>query len=253
MGDIFNEMKSDEDIQDWNRNASHYSEIIESRGDRCFPEIKDRFWELIGDPNGLSVLDLGCGQGWLTKELHDRSASVIGIDGSNILIGRAKSLYPDLDFVVYDLSQGLPNLGRKFDIVISHMVVMDILEIELLFSAVSSVLNKSGKFIISLPHPCFFNQKSHRDEKTGEYFKKLRGYLNPDVWRIDSFGGHNHYHRSLTAYFTALSNAGLMVSSFYEPPHQANSDLIDPEFIKQFPVFLLIEATKVEPDNSVEA
>ena len=245
-------MNSEKDIQDWNRNASIYSDIIKSRGDRCFPEIKDRFWKLIGNPKDLCILDLGCGQGWLTQKLYDRGASVVGIDGSNKLIERARSLYPNPDFIVFDLSKGLPNLGHKSDIVVSHMVVMDIPEIETLFSAVSTSLNPSGKFILSLPHPCFFNQKSHRDEKTGEYFKKLRGYLNPDVWRIDSFGGHNHYHRTLTTYFTALRNAGLMTSCFYEPPHQAKSDRIDPEFIKQFPVFLLIEATKVEPDTSAD-
>ena len=212
--------------------------------------MKNRFWELIGNPYGLCILDLGCGQGWLIKKLHERGASVVGIDGSNKLIERARSLYPDLEFVVFDLSKELPDLGRKFDIVVSHMVVMDIPEIETLFSAVSTSLNPLGKFILSLSHPCFFKQKSHQNEKTGEYFKKLRGYLNPDVWRIDSFGGYHHYHRSLSAYFAALRNAGLMISCFYEPPHQAKSVRIDPEFIKQFPVFLLIEATKVEPNTS---
>ena len=242
-------MKSDNDIQDWNRIASKYYEVIESSGDRCFPEIKDQFWESIGNPKDFSILDLGCGQGWLTKELHERGASVIGIDGSSKLIERAKSLYPDIEFIVFDLSKGLSNLKSKFDIVVSHMVVMDIPEIETLFSAVSAVLQASGKFIFSLPHPCFFNQKSHQDEKTGEYFKKLTGYLNSEVWRIESFGGHNHYHRSLTAYFATLHNAGFLVSRLYEPPHQAKSDKIDPNFIKQFPVFLMIEAIKVESNT----
>ncbi len=241
-------MQSKDDIRDWDSIASAYSQKIEACGDRCFPEIRDRFWTTLGDIGGKTVLDLGCGQGWLTKELTNRGAVAIGVDGSGSLIERARSQFPELTFLVADLAEGLPDLDIKFDTIISHMVVMDIPEIKTLFNAVSQALQPGGEFFFTLPHPCFFQQKSHQDV-SGQWFKKVTNYLTPEVWRIDSFGGHNHYHRTIEEYVSALSQVGLLVSHFHEPPHESKSKRIDPEFLKTFPVFLMVGARKTaEPE-----
>lgn len=236
-------MSSETDIEDWNAIAPDYSKRIEASGDRCFPEVTARFWELLGDVQGKGILDLGCGQGWLTKELSDRGANVAGVDGSSVLIDRARSLYPEQSFQVFDLVKGLPDFGSKFDIVVSHMVAMDLPEIDLLFSDVARALKPGGTFLFTLPHPCFFQMKSYQDE-VGMWFKKLTGYLKREVWRIDSFGDYNHYHRAISDYVAALSRAGLFVFEFHEPPHRAKSKEISDEFLKTIPVFLLIAAKK---------
>ena len=64
----------------------------------------------------------------------------------------------------------------------------------------------------------------------------MTGYLEPQVWRIDSFGGHNHYHRSLSYYFDLLRAAGLAVSRIFEPAQRRSRT-------PDIPVFLLVEAT----------
>ena len=245
-------MKSETDIQDWDNIASAYSQKIEAHGDRCFQEIRERFWTTLGDISGKTILDLGCGQGWLTKELTNRGALSIGVDGSGALIERARSLFPELTFHVADLAEGLPDINTQFDVIISHMVVMDIPEIGTLFDSVSRALRPGGTFFFTLPHPCFFMQKSHQDD-AGQWFKKLTGYLKPEVWRIDSFGGHNHYHRTIEEYVTALTRAGLLVFHFHEPPHQSQSKRIDPELLKTFPVFLMVGARKIAEQEHSEA
>ena len=80
--------------------------------------------------------------------------------------------------------------------------------------------------------------------RIGEVVQEGDGYLVEEVWRINSFGGHNHYHRSLSSYINALSEAGLIVSWLHEPPHQSESERIDREFLKTLPVFILIEAVR---------
>src|SRR5882762_9003646 len=37
-------------------------------------------WRFAGDVRGRSVLDAGCGTGYLTRQLHDRGARVTGVD-----------------------------------------------------------------------------------------------------------------------------------------------------------------------------
>ena len=234
-------MSADTDIADWNRIASEYCEKIGEGGRQ--PEIIEPLLERIGEPRGMSILDLGCGQGWLCNELSKQGSSVIGVEGSDRMIDRARAQHPHLDFHVFDLDDGLPELDCDFDLVIANMIVMDLPRMDRLFSDVSQVLKASGRFLMTLPHPCFFNQKSHQDD-SGKWFKKVTGYLKLEIWRIDSFGGHNHYHRKLSNYINTLSEAGLLVSWIQEPAHISNSERIDREFLKTIPVFLLIEAIK---------
>ena len=63
----------------------------------------------------------------------------------------------------------------------------------------------------------------------------MTGYLEPAVWRIDSFGGHNHYHRSFSTDVELLSGVGLAVSRLFEP---TQAGIRTPDM----PVFALVEA-----------
>ena len=54
--------------------------------------------QLLNLEAGMSVLDLGCGNGALTRQLCDMGMKAYGIDASEHQILEAKSLYPDLEF-----------------------------------------------------------------------------------------------------------------------------------------------------------
>ena len=57
-------------------------------------------WKFAGDVNGLTVLDAGCGTGYLSKKLRDQGARVTGIDFSERMIEIARTQNPDMDFRV---------------------------------------------------------------------------------------------------------------------------------------------------------
>ena len=52
--------------------------------------------ELLDFPEIRTIVDLGCGNGALTKALHDKGLSVLGIDASEDLLGIARANYPDI-------------------------------------------------------------------------------------------------------------------------------------------------------------
>ncbi len=66
--------------------------------------------------NGFSAIDLGCGNGWVTRMLSELGAGHCeGVDGSNEMINKAKSKDS-----THKYSQGLLpdwNPGRRFDLV----------------------------------------------------------------------------------------------------------------------------------------
>jgi 2-polyprenyl-3-methyl-5-hydroxy-6-metoxy-1,4-benzoquinol methylase len=231
---------SSSDIADWNRIADTYAQIIGTSDDHIYGLFKTVLWESLGDLQGMSVLDLGCGHGWLSQLMSAHGASVLGIDGSAELLKKAQQACPEVQFTQHDLLLGLTDLGRRFDRIVAYMVLMDIPEIDVLMKSVREALNEAGKFIFILPHPCYFNYKSHRSETTGQMYCAVTSYLQPEVWRIESYGGHSHYHRSLTAYFELLRANQFAVTRLYEPPQMITST--DPDDIRlKIPKFLLIE------------
>ena len=236
---------SAEDIAHWDRIAEHYTSIAGTSNDHIYAQFKYVLWQSLGDIKGLHVLDVGCGHGWFSKALSDAGANVYGVDGSTELLKRARDIYQHIQFAEYDLTKGLPSLGKSFDRIIAHMVLMDIPDISELVSAIRGSIKADGKFIFTLTHPCFFHYRPRRDEVTGEMFRMVTRYLQPETWFIDGMGGHNHYHRSLTYYFEHLRLKNFAVTRLYEPPEIPDPARGDVEFYTNIPYYILIEAIPI--------
>ena len=236
--------QSSGDIADWNRIADNY---VAQAGEPdpldnpMYGQIHDVLWDSLGDLNGLEVLDLGCGDGWLSRMMVDAGARVTGVDGAEALLSFARSRCPDSEFVESNLVGGLPPFGKRFDRVVSTMVLMDIPDLTVLTQDVGQALTESGRFIFTILHPCFFQYKIHFDKADGEWYRRVTSYMDEQVWRIDSFGGHNHYHRNLTYYANALQGAGMAITRLYEPVWDP-PDGERREVVRRWPICLLIEA-----------
>lgn len=229
------------DIEDWDRIASTYSDGAGTLHP-FYREVEEYVWPSLGDPRGKRILDLGAGDGWFAHELVTKGAEVVAIDGSAKLIERGKTTYPEVEFLQYDLTRGLPEMGR-FDAVWCFTVLMDLPSVDALLRDTHRVLKPEGSFLITILHPCFFNFPSEFDESTQTGFRKIDRYLREETWRLDAFGGHNHYHRSITFYSEALRAAGFVISRLIEPPHiPARHDC---DFYRDIPVLLFIEAKRL--------
>lgn len=97
------------------------------------------------------LLDLGCGQGLLTKKFSDANAFVVGIDKSEHLIRQAKHVVHGCEFIVSD---GLYLPFR--DLVFNTVIVNDVLEhvpyqdgTQLMKEAIR-VLARDGKIYLSV-------------------------------------------------------------------------------------------------------
>ncbi len=51
---------------------------------------------------GSFVVDLGCGNGAITKKLSEKGFKTLGIDASESMLEKAKNFHPELDFRLDD-------------------------------------------------------------------------------------------------------------------------------------------------------
>lgn len=171
-------------------------------------------------PPGSRVLDLGCGHGWLAELLSRNGLDVVGVDGSGVLIEQARQRCPHLQFEVHDLTTGLPTtIGGPFDLVVSHMVLMDMPAISKLLHDVAAMMTPGAIMASTMLHPSFFHQQPLYEPLR---HRQVTGYLEHEQWWVDSFGGHRHYHRPLSWYVRQFAGAGMAIVDLDEPaslPH----------------------------------
>ncbi len=107
--------------------------------------------ELAGGVAGLSVLDIGCGDGDLALDLWRRGARVTGIDASPEMIEaareRARTGGADIDFKVA-AAEHLPFASERFDIVAANTILCFVEDAAPVFRQIARVLRPGGRLII---------------------------------------------------------------------------------------------------------
>lgn len=220
-----------DDIAKWDAAAEKYAATVGGENDSFYRRFSPFLWSELGtDLSRKRVLDVGCGHGWLADMLRERGAEVVGVDGSAELIAAAQASYPESSFIVHDLAQPFPDSLGEFDAAVAHMVLMDVPNIEPVFSELARVLRPGGRFVLTLLHPSFYSHPIVASEDTGRWVRQVGGYLDETSWIVDSFGGHTHYHRPLAAYVSAAVANNFAVVGLDEPPSLPQQPLSETEW-----------------------
>ena len=191
-------------IETWNEIASTYTDWIKEGdvGKVLYSTLLNALFNSLGDLKGKTVLDLGCGDGILSKVFRGQNANVFAIDGSSkmIDIAKANAKNENIDFRVGDISEKLPYEDESFDVVVCNMVLMYCENVFEIITEVSRILKPNGKFIFSVVHPCFtgewestskgepslvfknnYNEKYKYEKKLGNSFDKPCLYINRPI------------------------------------------------------------------------
>jgi len=99
--------------------------------------------ELLAPQPGERILDLGCGDGVLTKKIANLGCVVVGVDSSAAQVEAARKL--DLDVHVFD-GEDLP-YREEFDAVFSNAVLHWIRRADAMLESVYRALRPGGRFV----------------------------------------------------------------------------------------------------------
>lgn len=141
------EPETDSIDSSYNSVAELYAQVFEDIKVR-----KDEFnWIIKQFPNkeGLRVLDIGCGNGALLRELSPRIENGIGVDVSEQLINQAKKQNANTDNLAFKTIDGpeLPFEADSFDVVVS-LLSFRYLDWDPMMLEIERVLKSDGKLMI---------------------------------------------------------------------------------------------------------
>ncbi len=217
----------------------------------------------IGDVADRHLLDVGCGNGYLARRLASAGATVVGVDVTPQVIERARARGDAGGRVSYLCANAarLPELASgSFDLAYSNMALMDMADAAGAIGEVGRLLRPGGRFVAALSHPCFDNgldsswlaERFPREgTRVGRVMRSYREPFRSEVpWQVDEgsprFTGS--YHRPLSWYAGALSDAGLLIESLDEPAPLAEmlgGASVEGPWIAKVPLHLVIGARSI--------
>jgi SAM-dependent methyltransferase len=97
------------------------------------------------------ALDLGCGDGRLTSELHAKE--IVAADVSRVALYRARGRLGlrGIEFVELDPDEPLPFADAAFDLVLCVETLEHVRDVQLLLSEVRRVLRPGGRLAVATP------------------------------------------------------------------------------------------------------
>ena len=161
----------------------------------------------------LRALDVGCGEGWLTRELARLGAHATGVDGSAPLVDTARAAggAPDYACVSYEqLESDAEVLAGPYDLIVCNFSLLDD-QVAPLLAALARRLPASGVILVQTVHPWAAvgdgpYEDGWRTERWGAFD---RAFPAPMPW----------YFRTTGSWLAAARAARLVVDRLEEPIH----------------------------------
>ena len=153
-------------------NPDQYERFIK---DRTQPAIDLANRLNISDPK--NILDLGCGPGNSTTILKEKfpCSKVIGADNSDEMLEKARSIYPEIEFIKLDANGDFRDLNEKFDILFSNACIQWLPDHRKLLPKLFSLLKTDGILAVQIPmqreHPVhqIINELIHKKAWTSKF------------------------------------------------------------------------------------
>ncbi len=204
----------------WDEVAADYHKTVGETGDSYHrTNVNPVIFDILGDIKGHSVLDLACGQGYLSRILARKGASVIGVDLSEKMLEIARDSEESEPLGVKYIccsSASMPEISDdSIHCIVSTFGFHDIKEIESTIDECNRVLKEEGKLVFAIPHP-FTYARREKDEEG--YFLKMRHYMSIREIPHPKYKDTEvvAYHRPLSYYFEKIFSVGFQMIAFRE-------------------------------------
>lgn len=185
----------------------------------------DSYWKFHREPflsslpaPGRLTLDVGCGEGRVSRDLRAAGHRVIGIDPAPSMIAAARDADPDGEYVEADASD-LPFEDDSADLAVAFMSLMDMDDMPGAVREVGRVLQPGGRLVAAVVHP--INSAGNFASKADDAPLVIESYLDrrPYTDVLERAGltmTFHSIHFTLEDYSRALEAAGFLIEQVQE-------------------------------------
>jgi 2-polyprenyl-3-methyl-5-hydroxy-6-metoxy-1,4-benzoquinol methylase len=218
-------------VSPWDENVDFRADELANCRDAAYTALTTVILDLLSESVVAqgSILDAGCGLGYLADSMVAAGFRVIGVDPSRHSIGYAMKRFDTIRVPTQTDAIGFhtqtielyatdPHNTGRHDAVIANMVMHTTPQLDAFVESAAQVLRPGGRFIATIPHPCFFLASKKTAYVPFNYSENC-GFLIP--FRIQ--GGRTHpepvpyFQHTLQDYSEAMHRAGLSDLRIREP------------------------------------
>lgn len=194
----------------WNAGAAEWVERVRAGADHPHDAS---ILELLPRPEG-PTLDVGCGEGRLTRLLASLGYDAVGYDRSSSLVEEARRADPEGRYEVAEI-EALPVADRAARLVLCVNVLMHVERLEAAVHELARVLAPGATAVVGLLHPVAV--AGSYDEEADEL--RVHGYFEQHAHGVP-LGEHHvfHQHRTIEQYLRAFLGAGFALTDLREVP-----------------------------------
>jgi 2-polyprenyl-3-methyl-5-hydroxy-6-metoxy-1,4-benzoquinol methylase len=142
-------------VDSWRKNALPWIKVVREGQIKSRRQSTDRaIIDAVLSCSPKSVIDLGCGEGWLCRFLAEQGIEVLGIDAVPELIIAARSAGGGGDFRLLTYDEVVSGKCRaRADAAVCNFSLLGKTSVEGLIGIVPSLLNSRGSLVVQTLHP----------------------------------------------------------------------------------------------------
>jgi SAM-dependent methyltransferase len=233
---------------DWERNAPGFVAWTRKPNHDSYDRFhRDLFLPILPEP-GRRTLDLGCGEGRLSRDLLARGHRMVGLDSSPAMLDAVHATDPSIPVCRADAGR-IPFRDATFELVVAFMSLQDVDDAASAIREAARVLVSRGHLCLAIVHP--INSAGRFEGDAPDSAFRIEGsYLDVSfsedtVVRDGLEVVFSSAHRPLQFYVDAITSAGLLIDRLAEPPVPEYA--IEQERSRRWtrlPLFLHVRAVK---------
>ncbi len=232
----------------WEAEAENWIRWARTPGHDAYWYYCETFFDTVVPPPGRLTLDVGSGEGRVTRDLVARGHKVVAVDGSETLLRYAADSDPAHRYVLTDASS-LPMATGSVDLAVAYNSLMDFDDMPTAIAEVARVLDDDGAFCICLTHPILNGGSFDGDDEDAPYRLRQSYFgsrrFDETFTRGDLRMRFRGWSRPIQDYLGALFDVGLVIDALREPVPR--HDFEEYERWHRFPMFLQLRAVKQRP------
>lgn len=246
----------------WNRGAAAWDEFVESGADYYRTAVHGpALLAVCGPVQGLRVLDLGCVQGYFSRQLSLRGARVDGDDLAEAQLGNARRHEAERPLgIAYHLLDAAHVAEHwppaSFALAAACMSLQDMPDPAGALRSAHRTLGEAGRLVFSLPNPLTDTpfrvwERGERGEKIAlkidRYFESGPRVTRWNMARLRAHWETPYWSRTLAEWSALIDEARFFIRRLHEPRPTAeqvtaNPDLDDSYRLPYFLIFDLVKA-----------